>query len=167
MDRRRANSGWDSCRRPLCGSRSCLLHREIEHAHLLPVGLVFLDELHMTRMHLVGVVIGLGGKDDVQAHVEIAIVHGPLQGFFKRAAREEDRAGMAGQMVPASLHELGAAGGGRFLEGEVDVVSEKASGHRLNSPLGSVPSPRSQAELGNENGGRGRYYGARSVLLGG
>src|SRR5262249_3432468 len=85
-------------------------------------------------MHLVGVVISPGCEDDMEAHVEIAVIDRPLQAFLQHAACEEHRSGVARQVFLACLHEPRSTGCGGFLEREIYVVGKQTASHSCTFP---------------------------------
>src|SRR3954447_2175959 len=75
----RDSRGWPTRGSAARGGRGGGGEVRVEDANLLPVLLVFLDEFQVPRVVLVLVVRGLVRKDDVQRHVEVAVVDGAVQ----------------------------------------------------------------------------------------
>src|SRR4051812_34852612 len=92
------SSGIGSRGRTLAGHR-------IEDANAGPGGAVLGDETVVQFGFLVVVVGGLVLEDDVQPDVPVAVVHVAGEVVGEGAAREEDDAGVAGQVLPAGADE--------------------------------------------------------------
>ena len=72
---------------------------------------------------------GLRAEHDVQAHIEVQIVHWPLEVGPADATGEEDGPGMIGKIFIASLHHFRLAGVGGVMEGKEDIVCEHCIRH--------------------------------------
>ena len=85
-------------------------------------------------MFLVLVVGFLVDEDEVQRHVEVAVVDLAVQVAGERAGREVDRPSMAGEIELAGGDQLGPARPRVVLELEVDHVGQLRTGGRLGGP---------------------------------
>src|SRR5436190_14439505 len=97
----------------------------IENAHLFPKSLILGDEFFMPRSNLVSVVVGFGFEGDVQSNVVVEIVDRTIQFGTQCADREEDRAGMAGEILSACREHLATVGSGAIVQCEINVVDEQ------------------------------------------
>src|SRR5262245_39824407 len=91
-------------------------------------------------MGLVGVVVGLGLKDDVQADVEVAIVNSSAQVLVQVADSEKNYSRMLRQIFLASRDQFFLGGRGVIAQCEVDVVCQKRFGHRVSPNAIWVPN---------------------------
>ena len=112
------------------------LSQRVKDADAGPVVFVLVNELLVSFRHLVGVVSGLARKDNVQADVEVANIHRPIQGLRERPAGKEDRAGVIGQILPAGVEQSLLGRIGLVFEGEEDVVRQE---HRSGPSLLGKP----------------------------
>src|SRR5260370_41673750 len=101
---------------------SGLLDDGIEDPYLLPILPVFVDELTMQGRLLITVVIVLRAEDDMQRHVEIAVVDGTIQVRGQRSAGKEDNALMRRQVFLARLAEPLLGRLRRIFQGKIHVV---------------------------------------------
>src|SRR4051794_33667567 len=103
----------------------------------------------MLRRRLVLIVGFLVGEDDVQGHVEIAIVDLAVQFRSENASPEENDARMRRQVLVARLHEPGTSGFTAVVQGEIDVVGQQC-GHgasQREDGYGTVSRDDTQEEL--------------------
>src|SRR5579862_7241153 len=103
---------------------SIVSHLRIEYPNFFPGGLILFDKFEVPRILLVDVVIGHTAEDNMQTDVEFPVVHGAGERIAQNACTEIHLTRMAGQVLPAGVHELLSRVRGALEQGEKYIVND-------------------------------------------
>lgn len=105
-----------------------LRHPGIKYPHGLPVVFVAFDERQVVGGDLIAVMAGDAVKDDMEAHLEIGVIDGPVVFLGQRPGGKEDHAGMIFQVENALPDQGLLPGGGVVVKREIDIVCQQRPG---------------------------------------